>query len=89
MPAFYRHRMMATSGTVRTAVTFTDPTMVVGGGVNVFFTGHAALRPEIQARIVAADSRTHVVTAFLMRVTYHIENHPVRRTRGISSRPAE
>jgi hypothetical protein len=89
VPAFYQHRMAAMSGPLRTSAAFTDPTMVVGGGINVFVSGHAALRPEIQARIVAGDSRTQVVTAFVMRVTYHIENHPVRRARGISSRPAE
>jgi hypothetical protein len=89
VPAFYRHRMMPMSGPLRTAVAFTDPTIVAGGGVNVFVSGHAALRPELQARIVTGDSRTHVVTAFLMRVTYHIENHPVRPTRGISSRAGE
>ena len=89
VPAFYRHRMMAIPGPLRTSVAFTDPTMVVGGGVNVFVTGHAALRPEIQARIVTGDSRRHVVTAFLMRVTYHVENHPVSPTRGISSRAGE
>lgn len=71
---------------MRTSVAFTDPTAVVGGGVNVFVTGHAALRPEVQVRVVARDSRTHVVTAFVMHVTYHIENHPVTRARGHSSR---
>lgn len=89
MPGFYRRRMTAMEGPLRTSVAFTDPTVVVGGGVNVFVTGHAALRPEVQARVITGDSRTHTVTAFLLRVTYHLEDHPLTRTRGNSPRPAK
>jgi hypothetical protein len=74
MPDFYRRRLGPGFGMSRT---FTDPSLVVGGGVNVFASRHWAVRPEIEATVVRRQSRSYVVTAVTMGVAYHFEEHPV------------
>jgi hypothetical protein len=74
MPDFYRRRLGPGFGMTHT---FTDPSFVVGGGVNVFTSRHWAIRPEIEAIVVRRQSRSHVVTAVTMGVAYHFEEHPV------------
>ena len=76
MPGFYQRRMMGMSSLGRT-ITFTDPSLVGGGGVNVFLSRHWTLRPEVVATIVLRDSRSVVVTTGVVRVGYHFEEHPV------------
>jgi hypothetical protein len=74
MPDFYRRRLAPGFGMTRT---FTDPSFVVGGGVNVFATRHWAIRPQIEAIVVRRQSRSYVVTAMTLGVAYHFEEHPV------------
>jgi hypothetical protein len=76
MPSFYRRRMTDTFD-MGTAVTFTDPSVVGGGGVNVFVTRHWTIRPELLATVVLRDSRNLVVTTGAVRLAYHFEDHPV------------
>lgn len=74
MPDFYRRRLGAGFGMTHT---FTDPSFVVGGGVDVFTSQHWAIRAEIEASVVRRQSRSYVVTAVTMGVAYHFEEHPV------------
>jgi len=73
VPEFYRHRMSQTAGPGMT-MTFTDPTFVFGGGLNVFVTRHIAIRPDVETMIVVRDSSSHVVTAAAVHLAYHFEN---------------
>jgi hypothetical protein len=76
MPAFYRRRMTGMSG-MASRITFTDPSLVGGGGLSVFLSRHWTLRPEIVATVVLQDSNTFVVTTGAVRLAYHFEDHPV------------
>jgi len=77
IPGFYLRRM-TTPAAGRAAVrTFTDPTVVGGGGVNVFLNRHVALRPDVEAAFVLRDGRSHVVTTVALHAVYHFESHPV------------
>lgn len=76
MPGFYQRRMMGTSD-MRSTITFTDPSVVGGGGVNVFVSRHWTIRPEILATAVLRNSQSFVVTTGAVRLAYHFEDHPV------------
>ena len=76
MPGFYRRRMTGMSD-MGSTITFTDPSIVGGGGVNVFVGQHWAIRPEILATAVLRDSHRFVVTTGAVRLAYHFEEHPV------------
>ena len=47
MPAFYQRRIAKNAAALGTSAIFTDPSFILGGGVNIFATGHVAVRPEI------------------------------------------
>ena len=82
MPGFYRHRMPRdVSRGIRRS--FTDPTLVFGGGADVFVSRNLAIRPDVEAMVVLRNSATHVVTAIRFNVVYHIESHPVTPARAI------
>jgi hypothetical protein len=76
MPNFYRGRMMGMSG-LGSRITFTDPSLVGGGGFDMFVSRHWTIRPEILGTVVRRDSRTFVVTTGAVRLGYHFEDHPV------------
>lgn len=80
VPDFYRQRMPAATSPGVTS-TFTDPSFVVGGGVNIFVTPQIAIRPDVESMIVRRDSQNYVVTAVAVHFTYHFEGHPVTRAR--------
>ncbi len=77
MPAFYGRRMAMDGVHMGTAATFTDPTVVFGGGVNAFVNRHWAIRPDVREIVVLRNSRSYFVTAFAVHVAYHFEDHPV------------
>ena len=77
MPAFYERRMTHHVSRAGGPTTFTDPTLVAGGGVNVFMNRHFALRPDVETTIVLRDGRRHVVTSVALHAVYHFESHPV------------
>jgi hypothetical protein len=77
VPSFYGRRMHASMRSDRLPVTFTDPTVVAGGGVNIFVNRHLAIRPDVEATVVLRDRRSHVVTIVAVHAVYHFENHPV------------
>jgi hypothetical protein len=78
MPNFYRQRMMGPSN-MRSRITFNDPSLVGGGGFEMFLSRHWAVRPEILATVALRDSRNFVVTTGAVRLAYHFEDHPVTR----------
>lgn len=80
-PDFYGGRVTANPVGTTTA-TFTDPSFVVGGGVNMFMTRHLAIRPDIDAKIVRNHSQRYVVTAVSVHLAYHFEDHPITPSRS-------
>ena len=78
MPEFYRRRLDPASGI--SGATFTDPTLVTGGGVSIFLKRWFALRPEAEVTFVIRDG-THVVSSFFLHAVFHFEEHPVTPSR--------
>jgi hypothetical protein len=76
IPDFYRRRLGPGAPSPGRYHTFTDPSLVVGGGVNLFTTRHWVISPEIESIILRQQSRTHVVTSVTAHVAYHFEEHP-------------
>ena len=77
MPRFYHRRMTGLPFAPSQTVTFTDPSLAGGGGLDVYVSSHWALRPEGLATLVLRDSRSFVVTTGVVRLAYHFEDHPV------------
>jgi hypothetical protein len=82
VPAFYRRRMVASTQGSATSGTFTDPTLIGGGGVSIFLNRHFALRPDAEVAFVFRDGNHHVVTTVALHAVYHFESHPVTPVRG-------
>jgi hypothetical protein len=61
--------------------TFTDPTVVAGGGTNIFLNRRFAVRPDVTATIVLRDRRHHVITTVGVHAVFHFEDHPVTPAR--------
>ena len=78
MPEFYRRRLDPAPGI--SGATFTDPTLVTGGGVSIFLKRWFALRPEAEVTFVIRDG-TQVVTSFSLHAVFHFEEHPVTPSR--------
>jgi hypothetical protein len=77
IPAFYRRRLQPPDPALRARQTFTDPSLIVGGGVNAYVSRHWAVRPEIAATAIRRDGRGHVVTTVTLHLAYHFEEHPI------------
>jgi hypothetical protein len=75
IPGFYLRRI--DTSLVGTTQTFTDPSFVMGGGLNVFTTDRWALRPHAELIIVRRDSQHYTVPSFVVHVAYHFEGHRV------------
>ena len=80
VPEFYRKRMVENLGSSMLSHTFTDPTFAFGGGLNIIATRHIAIRPAIEFTTVFRNSDTFTITAGVVRLAYHFENHPVTPT---------
>jgi hypothetical protein len=80
IPQFYRRRLNASSAPVGER-RFTDPSLVVGGGVSLFVNRHVAIRPDVETAFVVRDGHSHAVTAVAIHLVYHFESHPVTPTR--------
>jgi hypothetical protein len=82
MPAFYSRRADDTASAAPRRI-FTDPTIVVGSGVNIFASRHVALRPEVAFAFVLGGGHAYTVPTVTFHVAYHFESHPVtpHRTR--------
>ena len=62
--------------------TFSDPALVLGGGVSWFLGRRLALRPEVETFIIRGGSRTSAVTSFVARLEYHFEDYRITRNRA-------
>jgi hypothetical protein len=74
--------MVASTQGSATSGTFTDPTLIGGGGVSIFLNRHFALRPDAEVAFVFRDGNHHVVTTVALHAVYHFESHPVTPVRG-------
>jgi hypothetical protein len=81
IPGFYQGRTAGNAVNV-TRMTFTDPSFILGGGVNLFVTRHVAIRPDVEAKIVRRHSQNYVVTAVSVHMAYHFEDHPITPSRS-------
>ena len=77
IPDFYRRRMSDPMQTDDSGETFTDPTVIAGGGVNVTLSRHIAIRPEVEATFVLRNGHSHVVTTVALHAVFNFEHHPV------------
>jgi len=75
VPPFYRDRVNMANA-AGTTVSFADPMMIVGAGINIYATPHFALRPQVEAFVVAHGSQRYIATAITVRVAYNLEHHP-------------
>lgn len=81
VPDFYRRRMAARMMGLGATHTFTDPSFVLGGGVNIFVARHIAIRPNVETMIIRREAHTYSVTAVAVHLSYHFEDHPVTPAR--------
>ena len=75
MPEFYRRRVTVASPYGQT---FDDFMLVAGGGVDVFASGHLAIRPEVTVQFVMNGSNTRAVPVYGVHLEYHFESHDTR-----------
>jgi hypothetical protein len=77
IPAFYRRRIGDRVGAFSSTATFTDPSLVFGGGVNLFLTRQIAVRPEVDATVVARNGYARTTAEVRVHFAYHFEDHPI------------
>jgi hypothetical protein len=75
MPGFYRNRLALTAPFDRHAA-FTDPTIVVGGGLVLWLSENVSLRPELDVKIAIDGSEAHPLGIAGVRVAYHFVDRP-------------
>jgi hypothetical protein len=80
IPAFYRRRWNPDLNGLEGRA-FTDPSLIVGAGVDVPVTRRLAVRPALDARIVLRNRRAAVVTSFAVAAVVQFEHHPVTPSR--------
>ena len=80
MPDFYASRVPPESGK-GAGLSFNDPSLVVGGGVNVAITRVLRIRPDIDVSFVIRDSQTYTVPSFRLHLVFVFEDHPVTPAR--------
>ena len=77
MPSFYRRRLPDLAFAAGQTMAFTDPSLVGGGGIEMFLSRHWTIRPEVMTNVVMRDSRRFVATTGVVRLAYHFEDHPI------------
>jgi len=80
IPDFYRDRL-GTAAPLETRQTFTDPSFVIGGGVQVFVSRHWAIRPDAGLTIVKDHGASYLIPGVSVHAAYHFEDHPVTPSR--------
>lgn len=83
MPDFYRRRIVDQPERFGASTTFTDPSLVFGGGVNVFASRHVAIRSDVDATVVMRNSRARVIMTAAVHLAYHFEDHPITPARSM------
>jgi hypothetical protein len=79
-PPFYERRMRDGLVPRGSGSTFTDPSFVTGGGINIYINRRVALRPAVDAALVIRDRHRYVVTTVTLQAVFHFEDHPVTPT---------
>jgi hypothetical protein len=74
-PDFYARRMD------QGRTVFTDPSFVVGFGIDVPIARHLTMRPDARITWVVADGRAHPMAFVGLHLGYEIEHHPVTPSR--------
>ena len=77
LPPFYQQHRPDSSTPGR--ATFTNPTIVIAGGANVFTAHHLSVRPDLGVRLVMDGSHVYTVTTAAFSLIYHFDNHPTER----------
>jgi hypothetical protein len=75
LPDFYQKRLPQDSPV--THRTFTDPTFVFKGGMDVLATPRWSIRPEVSLKLVTDGSSAYPITIAGVRVAYHFEFHDI------------
>ena len=62
--------------------TFTDPSVVFGGGISLVATRHIAIRPAVEVAMVLRNNHSLATASAVVRLAYRFEDHPVTRARN-------
>jgi len=81
IPAFYRRRLGPGGGTFGERRTLTDPTFVVGTGVDVALSRTVTVRPDLRALFVLNDGRHDTVYLATVSLGFRFEHKPVTPSR--------
>jgi hypothetical protein len=73
LPDFYQRRL--DNASLGTRARFTDPSLVLSGGANIFTGRHVSIRPDVSMRLVMRSSDTYLVPMATIYLTYHFEAH--------------
>jgi hypothetical protein len=77
LPTFYRRRMFDRASRSDAPMMFTDPSVVFGGGVNIYVTNHVVVRPDFGATVVMRDRHAFVLGSAAVHLAYHFDEHPI------------
>ncbi len=81
VPAFYRRRLGVATGRLGVRETFTDPTLVVGTGIDFALSRTFTARPDVRAVFVLRDGRHETVLLATVSLGYRFEHKPVTPSR--------
>lgn len=81
MPSFYRRRMANGANSPAAMMSFTDPSLLFGGGLTLPLTQRLSGRWTVDAMMVPLRSRYYVVTTMAVALAYRFEQHPVTPAR--------
>jgi hypothetical protein len=79
LPDFYQKRLPQDSPV--TQRTFTDPSFVFTGGVDILATPRWSIRPDVSVKLVTDGSSAYAITIAAVRIAYHFEFHDVVHSR--------
>jgi hypothetical protein len=77
IPEFYRRRLTEGDLAHNHRASMTDPSILLGAGLDVWVSRHVAMRPEIEVTTALADGRGYLVTNVTFHVIYNFESRPV------------
>jgi hypothetical protein len=75
LPDFYQKRLPQDS--LVTHRTFTDPSFVFTGGVDILATPRWSIRPEVSVKLVTDGSSAYTITTAGICAAYHFEFHDI------------
>ncbi|MGE0815015.1 MAG: hypothetical protein AB7O28_04265 [Vicinamibacterales bacterium] len=81
LPEFYGRRVRASANPIADQVTFTDPTFVVGTGMELPLSRTVVVRPDVRALLVRGDGRGDTVVVATVSLGFRFEHKPVTPAR--------